>query len=276
MRFGWSAKNTSLRLYRSAGIGAILLLAVYIIIYWFQPFSEFWNNFFSNFFLEIVALFAALIATMIWLYYEKTDAPRSVWGPFAFGLWLWFAANLVWGILNLTVGDVPIGLPDVFWVISYFIFGLALLNQYRILFQPTNRTFWSRVLMLVLALLALTLVIYIVVISLVEMPDKLDAVVNSFYPAADILLAGIALWLAHKFTGGAFARPWVGLLIFSFADFLYAWLVASGTYAWSLNQGNLFSTVADVVYLAAYLVLCMGVLYQWLFLKYGLRFPAET
>lgn len=275
MRFGWTAKDTSARLYTLAGIAAVVLLFVYVLIYWFQPFSEFWNNFYSNFFLVVVALLTPCIATMIWMRYEKTDVPRLIWAPLAIGLWFWFAADLSWAFLNMTVGDVNLGLPDVFWVPSYFIFGFALLSQYRILFQPTNRTFWRRALMLVVALFTLTLLIYRVVIVSVEMPDKLAALVYSFYPAADILLAGIALWLARKFTGGAFARPWLGLLIFSVADFLYAWLETSGTYAWSINQGNLLSTVADVVYLAAYLVLFMGILYHWLFLKYGLRSPTK-
>jgi hypothetical protein len=161
-------------------------------------------------------------------------------------------------------------------VIAYFFLGLALLNQYRVLFQLTSRALWRRVLIFGLALLALTLVIYSLLLSNASMPNKLDVLVNSFYPAADLLLAGVALWLAHRFTGGALARPWLGLLVFSFADLLYAWLEISGTYAWSIEQRNLLSAVADIAYLAAYLVLCMGVLYQWLFLKYGLRFPAET
>jgi hypothetical protein len=275
MRFGWKAQDASKRIYRLASVASLVLLAIYVIIYWFQPFTEYWNNFFSNFFLVLVALIAAVVASMVWALYDRTDSPRLVWGPLAIGLWLWFAADFSWAIYNMTVGNVPIGVPDLFWILSYFIFGFALLNQYRILFQPASRDLWKQVLLLVSALLVLTLAIYLIVISSVEMPNTLDAVINSFYPAADILLATIALWLAHKFMGGAFARPWIGLLIFSFADFLYAWLETSGNYAWSLEHGNLLSTISDITYLAAYLVLFMGVLHQWLFLKYGLRSATE-
>lgn len=276
MRFGWTAKDTSARLYALAGIGAVILLAVYILIYWFQPFSEFWNNFFSNFFLQVTALFAAVLATMVWLRYEKTDAPRLVWGPFAVGLWFWFAADLLWGILNMTEGTVSVGLPDCFWVPSYFIFGFALLNQYKILFQLNRQELWRRAFLFVVGLLVLSSAVFALIISSTEIASMIDAVVNSFYTASDILLAGVALWLAYKFTGGAFARPWLGLLIFAVADFLYAILETSGTYAWSLEHGNFLSTIADIIYLAAYLVLCMGVLYHWLFLKYGLRSSAKT
>ncbi len=276
MRLEWSAENTSTRIYRSAVVVSVGLLLFYIYIYWFEPFSEFWNNFFSNFFLVLASGLAAMIATLTWLHYDKTDAPRLVWGPFAIGLWLWCAGELSWGIINMTSGDVPVGLPDVFWVISYFIMGFALLNQYRILFRPTTRSIWTWLLVLALAILALTFMVSAIFISSAEESNKLDVIVNSFYPVGDLLLAAVALWLAHNFTGGAFARPWIGLLVFSFADLLYAWLTISGTYAWSVDQGNLLSTIADIAYLGAYLVLFIGVLYHWLFLKYGLRSSSKT
>jgi hypothetical protein len=251
------------------------MIAFYIYIYWFEPFSEFWNQFFSNFFLQVASLAAAIVATWIWSLYEKTDAPRKVWGPFAVGAWFWFAAELTWGYLNMTVGDVYVGVPDIFWVASYFVFGIALVNQYQIVFQPDKRTLWKNVFIIALALFAFTLLIYSVFILAVDNPSRLDTAVNSFYPAGDLLLAVVALWLARHFRGGAFARPWLGLLVFTFSDLLYAWLEASGTYAWSVTEGNLFSTVADVAYLTAYLVLFVGVLYQWLFLKYGMLSPGD-
>ena len=276
MKFGWSSKESSQRIMSLAGGIALLWLLIYIIIYWFQPFSEFWNNFFSNFFSPVAALISAVFATLIWARYEKMDVPRRVWGPFAVGLWLWLAGEISWGYLNMTAGEVPIGLPDMFWIISYLFLGQALFHQYKILTQPTARELWMRTSMVVLALLAITLVIYGVFISGTEAPQKLNAAVNSFYPAADLTLAVIALWLARHFMGGAFSGPWLGLLVFTFADLMYAWLDASGMYAWSLEQGNLLTTIADVAYLGAYLVLGLGVLYKWLFLKYGLRSRADA
>lgn len=274
MRFGWSAKHASIRLYWLAISASVLLVVFYVYIYWFEPFSEFWNNFSSNFFLVLASFLAALTATLIWRHYDRTDGPRTVWGPFAVSVWLWFLGELTWGYLNMTAGDVPVGLPDVFWVSSYFTFGLALLNQYGIVYQPDKRSLARVTWIAVIALFAFTLLIYSVFILATDGATKFDVAVNSFYPAGDLLLAVIALGLARHFAGGAFARPWLGLLVFTFSDLLYAWLEASGTYAWSVNEGNLLSTVSDVAYLAAYLVLFIGVLYQWLFLKYGMLSPA--
>ena len=276
MRFGWSPEAASQKLLRLSSLLAIVSLLVYILIYWYQPFSEFWNNFLSNFFPQVASLVAAMFATLLWSQYVKSDAPRHVWGPFAIALWLWFAGELVWGYLYMAGGEVPAGPPDIFWISAYVFLGLALVNQYRILIQPNTQVLWIRILIAMLFLLALTLILFGLLTSVAEAPETLRAAVNSFYPAADLLLALIALWLARNFMGGAFSRPWLGLLVFSFSDLMYACLESSGMSAWSLEQGNLVTTIADVANFGSYLVLGMAVFYQWLFLKYGLRVRADA
>jgi len=271
MQSGWSAKETSARVLGIALIMAVILTAIYILIYWLQPFAQIWNDIVSNLFLVIASSFAAVVATLIWVRYDPADAPRRVWGNFAVGLWLWVVAEIVWGYLNVTQGEVPEGPADVFWIISYLFFARALLFQYQLVAHPTRRELISRSLMALLFLFALFLLIYNVLRSASGSTGKLDAAINSFYPAADLLLALIALWLARNFAGGAFSRPWLGLLAFSFADLLYAWIEVSGLYSWSANQGNLLSGISDVAYLAAYLVLGLGIMSHWVFLKYGLR-----
>ena len=271
MRFGWSSKQSFQRALWAAGIFSLAFALVYFIIYWYQPFSGFWNNLLSNLFTQVASFMGAFFASRIWSKYEKGEAPRTVWGYFAVGLWLWFAGEVTWGYINMTAGEVPIGWPDIFWSISYLFFGHALLRQYRILTQPTSRQLWTWITLTVTTMIALMLVIYGLFISKTGTRELLDVLVNSFYPAADLTMALIALWLARNFSGGAFSRPWLGLLVFTFSDFLYAWLEASGMYAWSLENGNLLTTIADMTYLAAYLVLALGVFYQWLFLRYGYR-----
>ena len=273
MRFGWSIKEASLRIRGLAKTAALILIAGYVIIYWAEPFSDLWNNILSDSFLVIASTFAAVVATMIWASYDRSDGPRGVWSNFAIGLWLWAAAELIWGYLNVTRGEVPEGISDVFWITSYFFIGRTLFLQYKIVGRPNTRELWSRGLSAILLLLALYLLISGGLRPASEATSKLDIAINSFYPAADLLLALVALWLSSHFTGGAFSRPWLGLLAFAFADLLYAWLEISGLYSWSVNQANLLSTAADIAYLGAYLVLGLGVLSHWVFLKYGLRSP---
>ncbi len=63
------------------------------------------------------------------------------------------------------------------------------------------------------------------------------------------------------------ARPWAGLFVFALADVLYAWLVESGLYATSAETGNLLSLIADTSYIAAYLVIALGFLSFFLFIR---------
>jgi hypothetical protein len=259
-----------------AKIAALLFILVYAVIYWAEPFSAIWNVILTNLFLVIASSLTAFIATLIWALYDQADIPRRVWSNFAIGLWLWAVAELTWGYLNVTQGEVPEGISDIFWIIAYLFFGQALVFQYQLLARPTKQGLVGRILVALLIFLAVYQFIFRTLISDTEAPGSFGAVINSFYPAADLLLALVALWLASHFMGGAFSRPWLGLLAFAFADFLYAWAEISGVYSWGINRANLLSTITDVAYLGAYLVLGLGILSQWVFLKYGLRSPSEA
>ena len=271
MQFGWHANDTSARIMRLAVIAALIFLVIYSILYVSQPFSDVWNTILSNLFLIVAASLTALVGTWIWNHYETSDAPRRVWSTFAIGLWLWAVAELIWGYLNVSHGEVSEGISDVFWISAYLFFAQALLTQYRILAHPTAGELWRRILIAILLFLALYLLIYGLLASSLDVSSRFGAAINSFYPAADLLLVLVALWLSRRFRGGIFSRPWLGLLAFSFADLLYAWIEISGLYSWSVNQANLLSTISDIVYLSAYLILGLGLLSQWVFLKYGLR-----
>jgi len=278
MRFGWGARTTSNRLMQLAIITAVGLIAAYSVIYFLEPFSSFTNTLLADGLTVMSSVFSAVSATMIWKIYDKTDAPRRVWGFFAFGLWLWVMGELTWSYGNLTLpdGEVPIGVPDAFWIIAYYFLGQALLSQYQILVRPTQGELTSRVTWSVLFLCASFALIFSVLRWLEVSSSVVDTLVNAFYPAGDLTLALAAIWLTRNFQGGALGRPWIGLLVFAFSDLMYAWLQLSGAYAWSLDQGNLVSGFSDIVYFSAYLVLGIGSLSQWLFLKYGLRSPSKA
>jgi hypothetical protein len=274
MRFGWSAKDTSVRIRGVAKLAAVLFIAIYTVVYVREPFSDVWNNILANLLLVIAAAITAGVATMIWVRYDKSDVPRSIWRYFAIGLWLWVIAEVTWGYLNITQGEVSEGIADVFWVAAYIFFAQALARQYRILAQPSKRELLSRVSIVLVCLFGLYILLYRLLITWGEAQSGFGAAVNSFYPVADLFLAGVAIFLVSHFRGGAFARPWLGLLAFSFTDLLYAWIEISGIYSWSVDQANSWSTVFDIAYVGAYLVLGLGILSQWAFLKYGLRSPA--
>lgn len=276
MRFGWTAQASFKRTLWTAYWVDILLILAYIFIYSFEPFSETLNVVLSNLILVLAALAAASMAFVIWRMYDKTDAPRRVWAPFTLALICWVAAEAIWGYINVTQGEVPIGWTDFFWIISYPLFGWALFQQYHILTGYSLRKIWTRTFIAILCLVAFTLLTYLILTAVAGTPKDLAALINSFYPAADLILAVIAMRLARDFVGGAFSRPWFGLIVFAVSDLVYAWLEISGLYTWSIEQGNLLTTISDALYVAAYLVMGITLLYQWLFLKYGMRPHRET
>lgn len=271
MRFGWNAKASFNRTLWVAYVASILFALIYVIVYWFEPFTEYWNNFFSNFFPIIASSATAITATLIWRSYDKTDAPRKIWAPFMVGLWMWLGAEISWGIINMMNDEVALGLPDIFWVTSYGVLALAVYRQYQVLFNPPLPKLISRSIISVLFLFGFTLLISSLFTSAAGAVSRFENIIDSFYPVADFLLAFIALKLARNFGGGAFSRPWMGLIVFSVSDLIYAWLEISGLYTWSVAEGNLYSTIADVSYVIAYLVMGLSLLYHWLFLKYGMR-----
>lgn len=271
MRFGWSANDTSVRIRGAAKIAAILFVAVYIAIYQWEPFSDVWNNFFSNLLLAIAATLTATVTTMVWSRYDKTDMPRRIWLYFAIGLWLWVMAEVTWGYLNVTQGEVSEGIADIFWTAAYIFFAYALFIQYQILAQPSRQDILIRVSLTALGLLALYFLVYRVLSVGTDPENQFGVAINSFYPVGDLFLAVVAIWLIRHFSGGAFARPWLGLLAFSFTDILYAWIESSGIYAWTVDNADLWTALFDASYLVAYLLLGLGILSQWVFLKYGLH-----
>lgn len=257
-----------------ATVTAIMLVFAYSYIYLVEPFSAFGNDLAANVLTVFSALMSAVVATLVWSRYDRADAPRRVWACLAFALWLWLVAEVIWAFYNMTVGEVEIGLPDVFWLLAYGFFAAALINQYMIVRQPTFRLLLSRLVFTTLGVLLLAGLLFVLLTRIAQRASELPALIMAFYPVGDLAIAVGALWLARKFQGGALARPWVALLVFTVADMLYAWLDFSGTYSWSLQEGNFLSTLADVLYFTAYLVMALGAFTQWLFLKYGLL-PVE-
>lgn len=276
MRFGWNARKASDRLMQLVVGGAIGLAVVYSVIYFWEPFSPFTNILLADILTVSASVFSAVSASLIWMMYEETDAPRRVWSYFALGLWIWVIAEIIWSYGNLTLpnGEVPVGVPDVFWILAYYFLGQALLSQYKILVHPVQNELVSRVTKSLLFFGVSFVVIFSILEWFALSTSVGDTMVNAFYPAADLTLALAAIWLTRNFQGGALGRPWIGLLIFTFSDLLYAWLQLSGAYAWSLDRGNWVSGFSDIVYFSAYLVLGIVSFSQWLFLKYGLRSPS--
>ena len=244
---------------------SVLLLIGYGFVYQLQPFPSFWNDFWLNAATVGASFFTAATALMVMSAYHTQDAVHRVWLFFSIGFILWALAEIIWSSYNLTVGDVPVpSLPDYFWIAGYLFFGLGFAWQYHILFTITLR----RGLVFLAGISLITLVAtWFLQFQFGDLSSS--SFVNLFYPLADLAVSIVAFYLVWSFRGGAMAFPWLTLLVFSLADGFYAWLEQTGTYAWSVDNGNILSLIADTIYTAAYLILAVGFLYQFFLLRYG-------
>ena len=218
----------------------------------------------------------AVIALIVRNKYEKTEALRGVWHHFALALWMWFAAETIWAVYNMLYGEVGITIADLFWVIADMFLLRSLFLQYTIVFQSGAKEFRNRALLWLFGLIVLLLIFGQILVVITDESWNLTLVVSAFYPAVDLIIGVAALRLAYRFRRGALGYPWMGLFVFAIADMFYAWLDLSGVYAWSLDQGNLLTTISDVSYNAAYLVVALGCYTHLLLLKHGPIFNTSS
>jgi hypothetical protein len=198
------------------------------------------------------------------LYYHKTDKPYVVWLHFATAMWAWVLAESVWAFIYFTSGEVPpLGLADVLWFIGYAMLTVALRNQYQLVYQ-TKISWWKMV-----AVWAGIILLTPVVLVLVRNPFTLENFVDYLYPVIDFALCVASIRLFMTFGGGKLSRPWLGLFVLGISDAVYAWLNATGQYEVSSNAGTWLSIFADTTYVAAYLILAVGFLTQYLLLQFG-------
>jgi hypothetical protein len=242
-----------------------ILLAGYIIVYQISPFETPWNDIIINAIVALSAAFAAGTATHIFLNYEKDDMPRIVWKNLMIACWLWFTGEVFWGYFAITRGEVPVGITDLSWALGFVFFTLALYHQYSLI-TPSKKSFYRNV---AIGVWIATLLIPLAIVYLTGTPN-LRIYIDYYYPVADLAVGIAGILLVFTFQGGALMWPWIGLVVFSVTDFLYAWAEQTGVYAWSAENSNLLSLFIDVTYLAAYFILALGFLGHWVLVRYGI------
>jgi hypothetical protein len=251
-------------------LGAGLIIAVYIYLYVGQPLPEPWNTNLGNLLVSLAAIGSALAATLNWRRFSSADpGPRGVWGNMAVALWLWAVGETIFFINYLVETEPPfLTAADIFWMVGYVFFAGALIHQYHLVYRSTRLKEALITLGVVGGCLVLSIAITVTLKQL-ALSEKtwLETLVSVLYPILDLAVGLAALRLVFAFGGGLWSRPWIGLFVFALADSLYAWLEATGLYAAFSAAGNPMSLVADVTYLAAYLVVAIACYSQLLLLQ---------
>lgn len=245
---------------------AIILLAGYVIVYQYSPFEAPWNDVILNTLNALSAAFAAGAATLVFFHYEIDDMPRIVWKNLMIACWLWFIGEVNWGYFAVVRGEVPLGAADWGWVLGFIFFTLALYQQYSLI-TPTKKNLYRNI------AIGAWIAALLIPLAFIYIANTLDfqAYIDFFYPVADLAVGIAGILLVFTFRGGSLMRPWIGLVVMGFADFLFAWAEQTGIYAWSVGDSNLISLFIDSIYIAAYLILALGFMGHWILIRYGIQ-----
>jgi hypothetical protein len=257
-------KRLNVKTYRIAAL--ILFFFMTLFFAWTfaeAPFSEFVNSLILNGGTMFSALIAAIIFSVLPLYYERGEPPRTIWTFFAICIWLWTIAEAIWGYLYVRDGEVPVfSVADVFWLVGYMALTVSLARQFRLVSFSKRSSVIGAATGIWVGVLGIIAVILFITHSETPLADFF----SYYYLLADTCVGLLALYFVYAFRARALAIPWLTISSFVFSDFLYIQLTTSGVYDYVMS-GISIALLADTLYVVAYLLVAWGGLEQYLLLR---------
>lgn len=259
--------------WRLSGLVLLIAILIYALLMQLRFTARSWLEITLNLSFALAAGWGAWRASRLWQHFAPSDPPRRIWHLFAMGLWCWTAAELLWTLLAFLYGDtVPVAtIADLAWIAGSMVLLITVALQYRLLYRwTTAQTRWFLAAVLGGLLLLSGGATWLIPPLMTAEVSRAEFFLLVFYPLADLLVAVGALLIARFFGQGQFARPWYALLVFAVSDALYTWLVSEGLYVMA-GSSNTLTTLTDVLYLSAYLLLGWTCQAQEFLLRYGPR-----
>jgi len=256
------------KLLRNAGLAGGMLLAAAILIFLSNPPPALLTAV-SSFFPLVLSLVGAGLAYGIYRRQTPNRGGAVVWAAMGAGLLCWAAGELIWFLYELPGSPEMPGITaaDLFWLIGYFPLSFALAAPCLAL-RASIPVRGRRLLLAVLAAM-LILLIGVVIVPILSSPDAgtpVEMAVTLAYPGLDFLLLSVALALAMVFLGGQAGLSWgviaVGILLFAISDLFFSYGNWYGLY-YPDGQLNFLSGAFDILYLAAYIVVNIGLFLRW-------------
>ncbi|MBN2084596.1 MAG: hypothetical protein JW748_05175 [Anaerolineales bacterium] len=263
------------KLLRNASLAGGTLLAAAILVFVFNP-SPALLTAVSSFFPLVLSLIGTGLAFGNYHRQTPNRGGAVVWAAMGAGLLCWAAGELIWFLNELPGSPEVSGITaaDLFWLIGYFPLSFALAAPYLSL-RASIPVRGRRILLAVLGAMMI-LLIGVVIVPILSSPEAgtpMEMAVALAYPGLDFLLLSVALALAMVFLGGQVGLSWgiiaAGILLFAVSDLFFSYGSWHGLY-YPDGQLNFLSGAFDILYLAAYIVLNIG-----LFLRLRLPEPGR-
>ncbi|MBN1921690.1 MAG: hypothetical protein JW892_10625 [Anaerolineae bacterium] len=265
-------KRPSIR-WTLSGVAILIGVAVYGIMSATGFYSKPWQELLLNLSFVLAAGWSAWRASRLWRRFVPTDSPRRIWRLFAWGLWCWAVAELLWALLARIYGEAMpvVTIADLSWVVGCLILLIALALQFRVLHRLAAGQFWGLLAVALGVLLLLSGATAFLAPQMLETElTRGELFLLAFYPLADLLMALGALHAARFFGQGQLGRAWYALFLFAVSDALYTWLLSEGIYILA-GSSNALTLLTDMLYLGAYLLLGWAFQAQEYLLLYGPR-----
>lgn len=252
-------------------------LVVYTYVYYYEPLSAAYSPYVNDKVLDVLtlipAVMAAFLGTLITREFKYSEPPFRIWLIFTAGWWWWVGGELSGFAYDYFYPDIYFNFTfiDVCWLMGYFLFGLALYYQFRLLYSSKK----GRQSFLYLAYIAFGLLVTLgltqIAISagLGEDSPWWAVYLAVLYPVFDLAEGCAALWLSFLFGRGVLGRAWWGLIAFAIADSIniFFWL---GGYNWMSDQAYyILDTFSNVVYVMGYMITALAFLAAYNLLRHG-------
>ena len=248
--------------------------ALHLFFYRVQPLEFPWNDVVVELLTVGAAVLTAGIATAVWGLFNPDELPRGVWKFFALGAWCFaIARSIVFISFYFPSYDdsfSAVNLPDIFYLAGIAFFFYSQKIQFRLILEPAPGGERRTLLKTAAAVLVGTLVSAFLLPHLfTRSMNWLTAFRQGFYICIGLVILAAAVRLSSYFGAGMWGRAWWGVMAFIVAHFMFTVLTSSGNYSHSIEFGNIFSLLADTLYLLAYLLSGWTCFNQYLLVRFG-------
>ncbi len=224
---------------------------------------------FNNFFLAALCLFGAFQSAVYWKTTSNRMEANRVWFVFSAAFLLYFCAQLVWIYYGFTGNLAPYpSQADLFWVFSYPLFFVALLNKNLLIGIKPDKTQIAIILTTILILFSLALnFVLIPIANAADFSRIIETILAFLYPISDILTLAAAGFLITILWKGRLALTWniiaAGFLVLGLADILFIYTNWNGLY-YPDGIATPLTLSIDLGYNLGFVIIILGIyLNQW-------------
>ena len=224
----------------------------------------------NNLVLLVFSAFATSQALIYWKSLQNREEAKRVWLILGLGLGFDILGQLTWMAYNLIGVEVPYpSLGDLFWMISYLLLFVAIINKILLLgVLPDKGQSTAGAALGVIFFLLIGDFILIPTLEYAETARVVETLLNFLYPIMDFLILVAVSFLVMVLWRGKLSLSWnilaAGFFFLAVADVFFIYADLNELYYAEGSSVNLLTRSVDVIYASSSYLTALGVyLHQW-------------